>query len=559
MLPYLSGVVEEIESKIKILSPENDTKTSVKQSSGGRGFEISSSDEDMDEIILIEALYEQLRRTIFVVEENNSNIHNPKSNHTGDESKQKSFTRKGKKLQLLNKHDYCQVVPDLNPEESIFRRCSTIVAEKFGKRSVEALMFRDLDVVSSFAAAQFERERYMWKWNEYFHDQSNEASEDDEAAYRALYQLMMLWESKIENIEEFDDKTLTIHFETPLPHSYYRYMYRSSEEKKLLLLCLNDTEYGGAWRITWIGVSRKMIKCENTCAAAEDMDQNVSSDTHTLREEWELKERLNTNDSEVKKSVYLESKRVLNLEERATNSGRAFFAPVPVILCSCMNYSLLDVNLVDKSFQADAWYHFRLEEIGKDSSCEEYVLEYLSRYGFGIDKSIDFPDEITSRAANSQVDKFIHYGRKSNSFMYDYTIQIRKQSGFAAGFNMRYFPFDQQRLALEVSLSTPKENIELEYDESGGGLFNSVTEKKVDFEESKRIKKKKQESEFLYDDNVLAEEYKIIYADEGQWKPWALPDKRKEKPHWKIVFFVLVRRRFSFYVYSSLIPLVNHL
>ena len=244
------------------------------------------------------------------------------------------------------------------------------------------------------------------------------------------------------------------------------------------------------------------------------------------------------------------------MEERAKTLGHAFFAPIPVIYCSCMNYSLLDVDLTEKSFQADAWYHFRLEEIGKDAACEEYVLDYLGRYGFDVDKSIDFPDEITSRAANSQVDKFFHYERKGNSFMYDYTIQIRKQSDFAAGLKMRYFPFDQQRLALEVSLSTAKENIELEYDENGGGLYNIVDKKKTDFEESKRKKRKKLESEFLYDDSVLAEQYKIIYADEGQWKPWALPDKRKEKPHWKIVFFVLVRRRYSFYIYSSLLPLV---
>ena len=459
-------------------------------------------------------------------------------------------------MPLFNGKVFCKVVPDLNrPQDSIFSRCSKVVAQKFGERSPRALMFRDLDVISSFVCTQLEREKYMWKWNEYFHDQSNEAFEDDEAANDALYQLMMVWESKIEKIEEFDDKTLTIYFENPLPQSYYRYMYRSNGDKKLLLLCLNDTEYGGAWEITWIGVSRKMVKC--VCPhTAEDTDSKKGADTQTLRAEWELKERLKCEDSKVSKSVYLEKKRILNLEERARNAGHAFFAPIPVIYCSCMNYSLLDVDLTEKSFQADAWYHFRLEEIGKDAACEEYVLDYLGRYGFDVDKSIDFPDEITSRAANSQVDKFFHYERKGNSFMYDYTIQIRKQSDFAAGLKMRYFPFDQQRLALEVSLSTAKENIELEYDENGGGLYNIVDKKKTDFEESKRKKRKKLESEFLYDDSVLAEQYKIIYADEGQWKPWALPDKRKEKPHWKIVFFVLVRRRYSFYIYSSLCPLV---
>ena len=75
---------------------------------------------------------------------------------------------------------------------------------------------------------------------------------------------------------------------------------------------------------------------------------------------------------------------------------------------------------------------------------------------------------------------FIHYEKKSNSFLYDYAIQIRKQSEFPAGLKMQYFPFDQQRLALlGVSLSTPKENIELEYDENEDGLHITVTEKKV--------------------------------------------------------------------------------
>jgi hypothetical protein len=75
---------------------------------------------------------------------------------------------------------------------------------------------------------------------------------------------------------------------------------------------------------------------------------------------------------------------------------------------------------------------------------------------------------------------FIHYEKKSNSFLYDYAIQIRKQSELiTAGLKMQYFSFDQQRLALlEVSLSTPKANIELEYDNEDG-LHITVTEKKV--------------------------------------------------------------------------------
>ena len=509
----------------------------------------------LHEELRFDEIYEELRRFIFfedvdILKENGS-----LQDEVGVTVQ--SFTRKGKKLQFFNEKVYYEVVPNAKDQpKSIFRECSKVADDKFDRRSPRALKFRDLDVISSFVSAQLEREKYMWKWNEYFHDQSNEAFEDDEAANDALYQLMMVWESKIEKIEEFDSKTLTIHFENPLPQSYYRYMYRSNGDKKLLLLCLNDTEYGGAWQITWIGVSRKMVTCECTCNVGGEPTHNEDN-MHTLRAEWEVKERLKCDDdSNVSKSVYLEKKRILNMEERAKTLGHAFFAPIPVIYCSCMNYSLLDVNLIDKSFQADAWYHFRLKEIGKDAACEGYVLDYLGRYGFDVNKTIFFPDEITSRAANSQVDKFFHYERKGNSFMYDYTIQIRKQSDFAAGLKMRYFPFDQQRLALEVSLSTAKENIELEYDENGGGLYNTAAKKKVDFLMTKPKRKSKQESEYLYDDNVLADEYKIIYADNGERRPWVLPDKRAEKSHWKLIFFVLVRRKYSFYMKSSLLPLV---
>ena len=468
-----------------------------------------------------------------------------------------SFTRKGRKLQVLNEKDFRRLVPDLNDQsQSVFECCSNLASTAFGERSPAALKFRDMYVYSTFIIAQLAKEQFIWKWNEYFHDQSSDVNGDADGTKDNLYPLMMIWESKIKNITENDGKTLTIYFETPIPESYVRYIHRANRDKKLLLLSLNETMYGGLWRITWIGVNRKVVTCECSSSGGDKTSLNAQDNQGnlTLRADWEVKEVLRYSKSKfVAKSIYLEKKRFINAKELKKNLGRAFFAPVPVMYCSSMNYTLLEVKLSEKSFQADAWYQFRLEEIGNDAGCEVYVLDYLSRYGFDMYKSISFPDEITSRNANLQAEMFILYEKKRNSFMFDYTIEVRKQSEFAVGLKMRYFPFDQQRLALEVSLNTPKENIILRYDDKSGG---STVGKIVQFEELQKREKKKG-VEYIYDDNVLSAEYKILFADSSRRRPWALIDERKEKSHWKIVFFVLVRRKYSFYIYSTLMPLVS--
>lgn len=468
-----------------------------------------------------------------------------------------SFTRKGLKLQVLNEKQFRRLVPDLNKQsQNAFECCSALASTAFGERSPPALKFRDMSVYATFLTTQLAKEQYIWKWNEFSHDQSSDLHSDDHVIKDNLYQLMMIWESKIMKITENGRTFLTVYFETPIPESYVRYIHRANNDKKLLLLSLSESMYGGLWCITWIGVNRKVVTCECSGSDADKTAFNVQDNqgNSTLRTDWEVKEALRYSKSEfVTKSIYLEKKRYISPKDLAKNLGRAFFAPVPVMYCSCMNYHLLEVKLNEKSFQADAWYQFRLEEIGNDAGCELYVQDYLSRYGFDMYKSISFPDEITSRNANLQAEMFIRYEKKRHSFMFDYIIEVRKQSEFAAGLKMRYFPFDQQRLALEVSLNTPKANVILRYDDKSGG---STVGKIAEYEEShKKVKRK--EIDYIYDDNVLGEEYTILFAEDTHKRPWALIDERKEKSHWKIVFFVLVRRRYSFYLYSALMPLVS--
>ena len=78
-------------------------------------------------------------------------------------------------------------------------------------------------------------------------------------------------------------------WEQPQHHNHfqnsaaYKYMYRL-KNKKLLLLCLNNTKYGGAWRITWICITREKVSyvCTSEKIASDDIPEKVN-----LKVDWE--------------------------------------------------------------------------------------------------------------------------------------------------------------------------------------------------------------------------------------------------------------------------------
>jgi hypothetical protein len=404
----------------------------------------------------------------------------------------------------------------LEPDETnIFKTYSDVTRKVLGRRHPKALLFYDLYVYSLFVSVQLEYERSDKLSGD--HGDLDALASRLKIAEDNLYQLMMIWESKITSIEQIESsKTLTIAFRAALPISYYKYMHFSNRREKLLLLCLNNTVYGGVWRITWIGISRKTVKCVCTSVRIDDIDnqqQNASMEV-----DWEVGELFKHSDSyqntELQiKSIYLQQKMApLSTSSSESSVGRAFFAPVPKIYCSCEDYTLLAVNLASKFIQVNALFQFRLIEIGKDATCEKYVPEFLSRYGFDVESSIDFPDEITSGSSKSAVEKILLYEPNRKSFMYDYTIKLRKQSEYATALQLQFFPFDQQKLSLEVGLNTLKQHIELvpeerEIDEEPVMLkrgLNGLRQYEV---------KKLQQQESYFEDEVLRDEYKIIFPD----------------------------------------------
>eukprot|EP01035_Chromulina_nebulosa_P024228 gene24228-biopygen15813 len=104
------------------------------------------------------------------------------------------------------------------------------------------------------------------------------------------------------------------------------------------------------------------------------------------------------------KFVYLQKRKVppTTAKGQSWNPKRAFFAPIPKFYCSCKEYTLLGVDLVKQTFQADAVFEFRLNEIGKDVSCERYVLEYFHEYGLDLKNIIDFRGEIVSNGSGGK-------------------------------------------------------------------------------------------------------------------------------------------------------------
>ena len=424
------------------------------------------------------------------------------------------FHHEGHYVQLLNARDFSQLeqlqsqADKLEPDEkNIFKFFCDITKKILGRRHPKALLFRDLYVYSLFVSIQLKYEG------------SGKLAGDDrdimKFAERKLYELMMLWESKINTIEAPDSRTLTIAFRTPLPLSYYKFMHFSNRREKLLLLCLNNTEYGGVWRITWIGISRKTVKCVYTGVSESQQQQQQQQQHLSMEVDWEVGELFKHSDSYQKsdllqiKSIFLQQKiPPITTNSESTSEGRAFFAPVPKIYCSCEDYSLLAVNLSSKSIQVDALFQFRLVEIGKDATCEKYVLDFLSRYGFEVDTSIDFPDEITSGSSKSAVEKVVLYEPNSKSFMYDYTIKLRKQSEYAAEMQLRYFPFDQQKLSLEVGLNTMKQHIELfpedEPDDESAAQQRSLSDLRHQYDSNQEAR---------FDDELLRDEYEIIFSD----------------------------------------------
>ncbi len=506
-------------------------------------------------------------------------------------------------IEFLNKDVFKAVMAEVGVKnQSIFSIYSDVIAGVLGKRHPMSLKFHDLHIYSLFLSTHLAEEKH-----DAFHDPKAYAELQEAKLQEAedkLYQLMMLWESEIDNIK-IDGTTSIITFKTALPESYYRYMYKS-KNSKLLLLCLNNTEYGGAWRITWIGISRTMVRCVCTSVriASDDIPKTVG-----MKFDWEMgetfKRRLtigtmvmanfkglgtwfpgkitsvNLNGSygvqyddrrkednvsatfvgvklstaTYDKFVYLQKRRNPPESKKGKNwfPQRAFFAPIPKLFCSCTDYTLLGVDLVKQTFQADAVFEFRLNEIGKDLDCERYVQEYLSRYGFDLNTTIDFRDEIISGSGSkATVEQFILYNESSSkSFMYDYTIQWRKQSEYTAnGLELRNFPFDQQKLSLSISLNSSKLHIEMEIDDKF----------KVDDSEPclYKLKEKRIQAEILKNGNeeeLFGKEYTMMFYDRDSKKPWM--SLKEKKSQWQVNYFIFVQRRFSFYVYSTVLPMVR--
>ena len=488
---------------------------------------------------------------------------------------------------------------------TIFHSSYEVFKTSYGERDPRTLRFLDLHVYSLILLLKWRKEdsdtacsdedfkKAIKFLNIADCDESNRGMQQlTSYAENMFVHLMMLWESNVSLIRQDDSKTLTVSLTIALPRSFYSFGYHStsSKQQKLLFLCLGNTEYGGVWRISWIGRSRKMIRCECTAPDAPNAGDRVS-----LIEDWELAEIFNTNPCDLSANSFVQLKKncdcllsgtVLKVRNESDgsrfdvlcNDGNheidlkadsiqhysksvylkqrkdppkskqsqkwlpqsAFFAPIPKLLCSCSDYKLLGVDLSKQTFQAEMTFEFRLNEIGKDATCEKYVLNYLSRYGFDMSRTIDFSDEIISNSGTkATIERFTTYEESSSkSFLFDFKIQMRKQSEYKADLKMADFPFDQQKLSIEVWLNTPKFHIEMVPD----------SEKKVTTEE--KLKEPPENRDESFD-----QEYAIIFSDMKLRTPWSqLP---RTKSHWKTTFYIYIQRKYSFYILSAILPLVR--
>eukprot|EP01036_Dinobryon_divergens_P061867 gene61867-biopygen30843 len=125
-----------------------------------------------------------------------------------------------------------------------------------------------------------------------------------------LHHLMTLWESDIDKIipDVNSTNSIKITFKTALPLSYYSYMHKTKNAKSLLL-CLKNTEYGGAWRITMIGISRKLVRCECTSGKTVGAKDNNGKVISIWQVDWELGETF-------KPKVITETAVMVNFKER---------------------------------------------------------------------------------------------------------------------------------------------------------------------------------------------------------------------------------------------------
>ena len=489
-------------------------------------------------------------------------------------------------IEVVNSDTFEKVtkIKGMMKNQNIFRIYSDIIIGVLGNnRDPMAIKFFDLYVYSLFL--------------------SNDKNEQEEAEVK-LHQLMMLWESDIDEIIPDDNSvnSIKITFKTALPLSYYRYMQKAKNAKSLLL-CLKNTEYGGAWRITMIGISRQMVRCECSSGKPLKIDGKFVDKRHV---DWEVEEMFRSrpiyktpvmgnfkgvekwhpgqifnahddgtfdiiydDDGRIEKRVEPSSiqvkfsenmdEKIVYLQKRKNqsetskgqkwNPKRAFFAPIPKFYCSCKEYTLLGVNPVKQTFQADAVFEFRLNEIGKDVSCERYVLEYFSEYGLDLKNIIDFRGEIFSGGYGGKESGehiFLYEPTTSiQSFMYDYTIQCRKQSEYKADkLDLHNFPFDQLELSLSIRLNSSKLFIELEIDSQD----YSEDFEEVYLEGDKFNRKKLSNNQLQY-----FNEYRFIFNDPVLKKPWMKPNKAKSE----MTYLIFVQRDFSFYIYSTIMPLVN--
>ena len=119
------------------------------------------------------------------------------------------------------------------------------------------------------------------------------------------------------------------------------------------------------------------------------------------------------------------------------------------------------------------------------------------------------------------------------------------------GLQLHNFPFDQQKLSLSIALNSSKLHIELAIDKKS----------KVDDSERSlhklREKRIQEESQKKGEDveNLFGNEYKLIFYDRNMKKPWMKLTEKKSQ--WQMTYSIFIQRRFYFYMYSTVMPLVR--
>lgn len=244
---------------------------------------------------------------------------------------------------------------------------------------------------------------------------------------------------------------LHIILEQKLPETYMIDDYSNNN-----LVCLNNSVYGGVWRIVHISDHRNEISCRISTSLNETFRSNNNQFKWEVQNTYPLSSEREEDIEDFPRNMKVVSKAAVDLNRPAT----LFFASPIFLFTRVSVYSITSIDTLSQSFSVDMYSEFRVRHISSEKQ-QSYVEQFLSIYN--IPKVIsclrqvteDLREEWTSYSSSGLSSPSSSNSKNMTMMMFDYCFKIRWKMTLSQRMNLKLFPFDELILEMILTINKP--------------------------------------------------------------------------------------------------------